>query len=487
MKKIFLKSIIMLAISSIFLIMLTSDSEAALTISAQSTVEPGKTFNVTVSVGSDEAGKIDLSISGGTLSQSSIDLMTQSTVIVSCTAGSSGTITISGSGLVANYTPPETETMQSASKTITIKQPEPTNPTQPSGGNTTKPSNNTTTTPTKSSNSRLSALTIEGSVLTPEFSAGTKEYTINVPNEITKLAITANPEHSKATVKIEGNEELQLGENEINIIVTAEDGSRTTYEITAIRADVELGLQSLLIAYEENGTRKEYSLEPVFMSNIYEYKLKTNIPYNIEKLIVEGIATKENTTVTITGNEALKEGSNEIKIVVLVKDEETEVEEQKTYIIKVTKDAAPVAANSTTKDKNWIEDAKKWLRVNIYNIVTVAMVIVTVTQVGLTIYFVYDYKQQRRTQEELEELQEELAGINRSKLKAKANRALEPENNPDTDDDDEQDKEIEEEKNDDDDVDDARKILRAKLDEMTEIDDDKPKRRSKPSRGKRFK
>lgn len=486
MKKIFLKSITMLGISIIFLMMMTSASEATLSISAQSTVEPGKTFNVTVSVGSDEAGAVTLSISGGTLSQTSIDLMTQSSVIVSCTAGSSGTITISGSGLVANYST-ETEGTQSASKTITIKQPEPTTPTtQPSGGNTTKPSNNTTT--SKSSNSRLSSLAIEGVVLTPEFSAGTKEYTVNVPNEITTLAITANPEHSKATVRIEGNEELELGENEIKVIVTAEDGSRTTYEITAIRADVELGLQSLLIAYEENGTRKEYSLEPAFMSNVYEYKLKTNIPYNIEKLIIEGIATKENATVTITGNENLKEGLNEIKIVVLLKDEETEVEEQKTYIIKVTKDTAPIET-ATTNDKNWLEDAKKWLRVNTYNIVTVAMVIVTVTQIGLTIYFGYDYKQQRRTQEELAELQEELAGINRSNLRAKANRALEPENIPDTDEEDEESdkKDADESVEEDEEISDATKILRAKLDEMSEIDDDKPKRRSKPSRGKRFK
>lgn len=481
MRKIFLKSITILGFSIILLMILTSASEAALSISAQSTVEPGKTFNVTVSVGSNEAGAVNLSITGGTLSQTYIDLMTQSSVIVTCTAGSSGTITISGSGLVANYTPPETETEQSASKTITIKQPE----TAPKPNNDPKPNNNTTpTAPAKSSNSRLSSLAIEGVALTPEFSASTKEYTVNVPNEITTLSITANPEHSKASVKINGNEELQVGENEIDVIVTAEDGSRTTYEITAIRADIELGLKSLLISAEENGTRKEYSLEPIFVSNVYEYKLKTNIPYNIEKLIVEGIATKENATVTITGNENLKEGSNEIKIVVLLKDEETEVEEQKTYIIKVTKDAAPIET-ATTNDNNWLEDAKKWLRVNTYNIVTGAMVIVTVTQIGLTIYFGFDYKKQKRTQEELAELQEELAEINRSNLKAKANRALEPENIPDKEDDEEE----KEEKNDkDDDISEETKILREKLDEMSEMpDDDKPKKRSKPSRGKRFK
>ncbi len=126
-KKIF-KSILLIGVIIITSLLLTTVSNATLTIStSKSTVSPGESFNVTVSVGSNEAGAINLSASNGTLSQTYVDLMSQSSLTISCVAGSSGTITISGSGLVANYAS-ETEGTQKASKSVIIKQPTPTKP-----------------------------------------------------------------------------------------------------------------------------------------------------------------------------------------------------------------------------------------------------------------------------------------------------------------------------------------------------------------------
>lgn len=265
------KSILIIGIIIIVGLLLTTVSNATLTITtSKSTVSPGESFNVTVSVGSNEAGAINLSASNGTLSQTYVDLMSQSSLTISCVAGSSGTITINASGLVANYAS-ETEGTQSASKSVIIKQPTPTTPTTPNTPSTptTKPSTNTPTKPstkpsnpstpttsTKSNNSKLASLQIAEGVITPEFNSNVREYAVMVPNEITKLSIAASQEHSRATVRIVGNEELQVGDNTVEIIVTAEDGSTSTYKIYATRALPELNLQTLSICYIDENNQK---------------------------------------------------------------------------------------------------------------------------------------------------------------------------------------------------------------------------------------
>ena len=133
------------------------------------------------------------------------------------------------------------------------------------GSSTTRPSTNTNTstaTETKSDNSSLSVLQIAEGAITPEFNSGTLEYQINVPNETTKLTITATPADSNAIVKIAGNEELVVGENAIEVIVTAENGSTTVYKINAVRAEAVLNLQALNVFYiNENGEKVPKVLE----------------------------------------------------------------------------------------------------------------------------------------------------------------------------------------------------------------------------------
>ena len=435
------KSILIIGIIIIVGLLLTTVSNATLTITtSKSTVSPGESFNVTVSVGSNEAGAINLSASNGTLSQTYVDLMSQSSLTISCVAGSSGTITINASGLVANYAS-ETEGTQSASKSVIIKQPTPTTPTTPNTPSTptTKPSTNTPTKPstkpsnpstpttsTKSSNSKLSSLQIAEGVFSPEFAKNVYEYAVMVPNEITKLSIAASQEHSRATVRIVGNEELQVGDNTVEIIVTAEDGSTSTYKIYATRALPELNLQTLSIYYiDENNQKVEIKLEPQFVFNTYEYKSLEKLSYTVKELQVDAIANRENAKVEIIGNKEIKAGKNEITIKVILPNEEG-LEEQKTYKITIEREDEPVIVPLTTmqKIKNWFSGVGAsvggWITANFDRIISGMLLIVAASFVGLTIYFAYDYKNYQR-------ILAKLAEYNKENLNQRASVALNPE------------------------------------------------------------
>lgn len=437
------RSIIMIGVIIIINLLLTNTSNASLTITpSKSTVSPGETFTVTVSVSSDEAGAVTISASNGTLNQTYIDLMSQASIQISCTAGSSGTISFSASGKVANYST-ETEGTQYASASVAIQEPV----TPPTNNNTTSSNTNNsssnssnssnsnsssssnkqpTTTEKKSNNSKLSSLEIAEGVISPEFSNTITDYTISIPNSVTKLSISAVADSSRATVKITGNEELQIGDNNIEIIVTAEDGSKTTYKILAKRAQPQLGLQSLNITYiDENGEKIEVLLNPVFSFETYEYYVENEIPYTVEQLEILGIATRENAEIKIIGNENLKTGENEIILKVTVTDE-AGLEEQKTYTIKVKKEKEPVVENVTMVNqiKNWFtgigSTISNWTSENFMKIIIGLQLFATITFVGLTIYFIYDYKNYKK-------ILAKLAELNKTNLMERANVALDPE------------------------------------------------------------
>ena len=60
--------------------------------------------------------------------------------------------------------------------------------------------------------------------------------TATVDYSCSSLAVTANPADSKASVtSVTGNDSLEVGENTVSVVVTAEDGSTSTYNIVVTR------------------------------------------------------------------------------------------------------------------------------------------------------------------------------------------------------------------------------------------------------------
>ena len=87
-------------------------------------------------------------------------------------------------------------------------------------------------------NANLENLAIEDVTLVPEFSPDITDYTAEVFGDIDSLNILAVPQKENAQVLIEGNENLQYGENLISVIVNAEDGiSSKVYNITVVKTE----------------------------------------------------------------------------------------------------------------------------------------------------------------------------------------------------------------------------------------------------------
>ena len=433
-----IKIIMMFCVFIATILVFTISSNAAnLSIStSKSTVSPGEIFTVTVTLNGG-AGPISATASNG--SGSGSQWLENSSLSFSCTAGSSGTVTISASGTVGDFTTEE-DVPVSATKSVAIKQPDPTpvtpdpvipeptpEPTSPSNSSSNiKPSNKPTQTETKSSNSKLESLQIAEGIITPEFSKNVYEYAIIVPNEITKLNIAASQDHSRATVQVVGNEELQVGDNIVEIIVTAEDGSTSTYKIYATRALPEFGLATLGIFYiNENNEKVDVKIEPQFLGNIYEYKIVEKLSYTVRKLQIDATANRENAKIELLGHEELKAGKNEITIKATLPNE-AGLEEQKIYTITLEREEEPVIVPLTTmqKIKNWFSAVggavSNWFSTNFTQIVTGMLSFATIVFVGLTIYFAVDYKKYQK-------LLSILAEYNRDNLKERVNVALNPE------------------------------------------------------------
>ncbi len=84
------------------------------------------------------------------------------------------------------------------------------------------------------SNTNLENLAIENITLVPEFNPDITDYTVEFYEDLDKLNILAVPQRENAKVTIEGNENLQYGDNVIKVTILAEDGASTkVYNILA--------------------------------------------------------------------------------------------------------------------------------------------------------------------------------------------------------------------------------------------------------------
>lgn len=167
---------------------------------------------------------------------------------------------------------------------------------------------------TKSSEVRLKELKIDIEGMTPEFNKNITEYYLVVDLTVEQIKVTANPQDDKAKVSIVGNNNLQEGENTININVTAEDGTIKTYYIYVTKIDdVEMANAKLEILEIEG-----FSLYPSFKPDIYTYNL--NINKDIKELNINAKPQRKKATVQIVGNTDLHKGENMVEIKVTAED-----------------------------------------------------------------------------------------------------------------------------------------------------------------------
>ena len=132
-------------------------------------------------------------------------------------------------------------------------------------------------TPSKSSNNALASLTVSAGELAPAFDPAITDYTLSLPLRTNQITFTATPSDSKATVQGDGEVALRGGENKVAVVVTAEDGSAKTYNITVKVAReptvfFSLNGESLGVMQDTDGVTPPAGFSP------------TTVPYSGEEL-----------------------------------------------------------------------------------------------------------------------------------------------------------------------------------------------------------
>jgi len=400
---------IILIFSMLILVLLSNNVYAAGNFSiskGSASLKPGATTTITVSA-SGCAGRFNISSSNtgvATVDKSSV-FLDDSSETITITAKTDGTATISI--VASDVTDTDlNDVTGTKSCTVTVKTPEQTTNNNTTSNNTSSSSNSSTTKPEvkKSSDSKLKALSVKGYTISPEFNSSTKEYTLNVPYEVTSIDISASVNHSKATYSVSGDEELEVGENEVIVKGRAEDGSTTKYVIKVTRARQELHLSSIIAKItDENGIITELPLNPLFSFDVFEYTLE-QISHKIEKIDIEALANLEGATVEITGNENLQEGENTITITARIPKEnvaegDKDTEEVKVYTIKVNKEATPVVIPPTM-----MGTIKDFFDNNNDKIISGTLLACSIAFIGLTIYLIVDYKKYKTLIKKVAEL-----------------------------------------------------------------------------------
>lgn len=208
--------------------------------SSANSVKPNGTF--TISVGGDCIGRVNLSVSNGSLSSSSV-WVEQNTQTITVTAGSSGSVTITATPQTG-FSDSDANLYNPGARSVTV-------------GINSGTSNPGTTNPVdkKSGNNKLKSLTIDSYELNPVFSEDTYLYTINLTEDVKTITINAVADHAKAKVTGAGEITLKPGTNVIEIEVVAENGAKKTYTIKAFveeKPDVFIKYQNAEIGIVKN-------------------------------------------------------------------------------------------------------------------------------------------------------------------------------------------------------------------------------------------
>lgn len=342
MKKI-LKSLIALVILSSFIASYSCVNAAtgSFRVSAASTsLTKGKTTSITITA-KNCGGQFSISSSNSSVVSvsSSSEWVESGSKKVTITAKGEGSATIT---VKAQDVADTSENVVSGSKSVTIKV----------GSSSNNNSSDDNKSSNKSSNANLITLGI-----TPKdydfsgFSKDKTSYSVTVPNDVDSLKVNYKTE-SKAKVKVTGNDNLEVGTNIINVVVTAQDGTTKTYKIKVTKLATEdnkpgnvIDEENDLNLYLTSLSIDGLELSPAFDKNVFSYTTTIDMDTNdMSEVKVNAEANDSKATVEITGNTNLVEGENLINIVV----KGTESSEQTVYQITVNKisQASEIASNN---------------------------------------------------------------------------------------------------------------------------------------------
>ncbi|MBP1991618.1 cadherin-like beta sandwich domain-containing protein [Paenibacillus eucommiae] len=186
-----------------------------------------------------------------------------------------------------------------------------------------------------SSNASLNDLKVDGTSVT-DFAPGTFEYTVNVANAKTAVAVTGTAADATASVSVAGGSSLVVGENTVTVTVTAENGTTIqTYTVKVVRA---ASSNASLSDLKVDGTSVTG-----FDSDTLTYTV--NVANAKTAVAVTGTAADATASVSVAGGSSLTVGENTVTVTVTAENGTT----IQTYTVKVVRAASSNASLSDLK------------------------------------------------------------------------------------------------------------------------------------------
>ena len=330
MKKKFLIIVMILFLPQIVL----AAPNASISTSASS-IEKGKSVTVNVTLSDTAAWNIKISGSGAaTCSQRQADVTsngksTTKKFSLSCKSTSEGTINFTVTGDITSGSGQTKDV--SLTKQVAVTKP-------------------------KSSDNTLKDLKVGGATVSG-FSSSKTSYTLK-DNSGTSISISATANDSKASVSGTGTKSLKYGKNTFGVTVTAENGSKKTYNIIVNKPDPRSKNNNLKSLALDKGTIE-------FNKNTTSYLVK--LEHDVNEITITAAAEDSKARVSGTGTKTLQDYINEFKIVVKAENEST-----KTYVVKVARkdeagnygklstDNSIKSITITDLDFNFNKDTKKY-------------------------------------------------------------------------------------------------------------------------------
>lgn len=222
-----------------------------------------------------------------------------------------------------------------------------------------------------SSNNNLKSLSLSGITLTPAFDKNVTKYTATTDNSSTLLS--AETEHSGATITGTGNKTIKYGTNNYDVVVTSETGQKKTYTITITREDKRSNdskLRSLTLSSGSIDFKPDtYSYDILLEGSVNSLNLsaiandsKSQISYspgqkvnlNYGKTVISIIVTAENGSKTIYKVNATRKddrsSNNKLKTLSTDKGNINFKNTQSTYVVNVENDVTSINISATPED-----------------------------------------------------------------------------------------------------------------------------------------
>ena len=285
------------------------------------------------------AGTLAPVFDSGTMTYAAVVTNTTATVTVQPTAAPGATVTVNGTTVVSGATSTPVA-LSVGTNTITMV--------VTAGNGITQKTYTVTVQRSMPADRDLSALKLSSGALAPAFDKATTAYTAEVPYSTERITLTPTVSAESSVAKVNGQTvspggssdpiDLAVGENEISVVVRAQDASTKRYTVTVRRASA-IDLEALRLSA---GT-----LSPVFASSVAEYS--ATVPETTDTVTVTPIAAASTSSVRVNGTEIaagassgaipLSFGANTITVLVTAADKKTRV-----YTVVVTRSPSSTVA-----------------------------------------------------------------------------------------------------------------------------------------------